>query len=127
MLSLLLDENIRPEVARRVITIRPDIRIVSVHTWEEKPLRGATDLEVIQSAAVARLTLVTYDVNTIPALLVRLANDSFDHAGVVFVTNATIHSGDVGGLVRALIQFYDEEKEALWTNRVYFLQPARST
>ena len=125
MLSLLLDENIKPEVARQINAQQPDIAIISVHSWEQKRLRGASDREVVQSAAEANLTLVTYDVNTIPTLLVRLANESFVHGGVVFVNNATIRSNDIGGLVKALIHFYFEERDAEWKNRIYYLRPVR--
>lgn len=123
MLSLLLDENLSNEIARQVTEKRPDISIVSAHDWEEGRLRGVGDEEVLRAAAEAGLTLVTYDVNTIPLLLVRLANESFVHRGIVFVHNATIRSHDYGSLVRALIQLFDAEKDADWTDRLFFLPP----
>ena len=33
MLSLILDENISPEVVRQITEKRPDIAITSVHQW----------------------------------------------------------------------------------------------
>ena len=66
---------------------------------------------------------MTYDVNTIPLLLVRLANETFVHGGIVFVHNATIRSNDYGSLVRALIQLFYAEKEAEWKDRLFFLPP----
>ena len=121
MLSLLLDENISSEVARQVILKRPDISILSVQTWEKGRLRGVKDEGVLKVAQQAGLTLVSYDVNTIPPLLDRFANEGFVHSGIVFVNSATIRSNDYGNLVRGLIQLYDEEKEALWQDRLFFL------
>ena len=64
--------------------------------------------------------LVTYDVNTVPSLLVRLANEGFKHDGVVFVNNLTIRSDDIGGLMNAIVKLYSDEGAADWTERVYF-------
>ena len=123
MLSLLLDENISDEIARKILAKRVDIPIFSAHDWEEGRLRGVSDEMVLRAAAEAGLTLVSYDVNTIPLLLMRLANEAFVHGGIVFVHNATIRSNDYGSLIRALIQLYDAEKEAEWKDRLYFLPP----
>jgi len=123
MLSLLLDENISEEIARQILAKRVDIPIFSAHDWEEGRLRGVSDEMVLRAAAEAGLTLVSYDVNTIPLLLMRLANEAFVHGGIVFVHNATIRSNDYGSLIRALIQLYDAEKEAEWKDRLYFLPP----
>ena len=123
MLSLLLDENISDEIARKILAKRVDIPIFSAHDWEEGRLRGVSDEMVLRAAAEAGLILVSYDVNTIPLLLMRLANEAFVHGGIVFVHNATIRSNDYGSLIRALIQLYDAEKEAEWKDRLYFLPP----
>jgi predicted nuclease of predicted toxin-antitoxin system len=124
MLSLLLDENISDEIARQVSAKRPDIPIFSVQTWEQSRLRGVGDEEVLRAAQKAALTLVTYDVNTIPLLLVRLANEAFVHGSIIFVRNATIRSNDYSALTRAVIQLYDAESEAIWEDRLFFLPPA---
>jgi hypothetical protein len=121
MLSLLLDENISTEIARQVSAKRPDIPIFSVQGWEQGRLRGVSDEEVLRAAQAAAFTLVTYDVNTIPLLLMRLANESFVHGGVIFVHTATMRSNDYGSLTRALIQLYDAEKDAEWKDRLFFL------
>jgi hypothetical protein len=121
MLALLLDENLSDEIAHQIVAKRPDIPIFSAHDWEEGRLRGVSDEAVLRAAAEANLTLVTYDVNTIPMLLVRLANEDFVHGGIVFINNATIRSNDYGSLTRALIQLYDAEKAADWKDRLFFL------
>lgn len=99
--------------------------IFRAHDWEEDRLKGASDEEVILAAAEADLALVTYDVNTIPLLLIHLANEGLTHSGITFVNNAAIRSNDYGGLVRALIQLYDAEKEADWQDRIFYLSPTR--
>jgi predicted nuclease of predicted toxin-antitoxin system len=124
MLRLLLDENISDEIARQVTAKRPDIPIYNVHEWEQGRLRGQSDEEIIRHAAEAGVALVTYDVNTIPFLLVRLANEEFTHCGIVFVDGRTIRSDDYGALFRALIALYDSEGDATWSDRLIFLQPA---
>ena len=86
-------------------------------------MRGASDREVLRAVAEAGLTLVSYDVNTIPVLLVRLANEAFVHGGIMFVHNATIRSNDYRSLMRALVRLYDAEQEAEWKDRLYFLPP----
>jgi hypothetical protein len=121
MCSLLVDENLSDEIVRQVVAKRPDIPIVSAHDWEGGRLRGVLAELVLRAAAEACLTLVSYDVNTIPLLLMRLANEAFVHGGIVFVHNATIRSNDYGSLIRALIQLYDAEKEAEWKDRLYVL------
>jgi hypothetical protein len=123
MLAFLLDENISDEIARQVISKRAGLPIFSAHDWEDGRLRAASDESVLRAAAEAGLTLVTYDVNTIPLLLVRLANEGFIHGGVVFVHNASIRSSDYGGLVRALVHLHEVEKEADWRNRLFVLTP----
>lgn len=123
MLALLLDENLSDEIARQVTAKRPDIPIFSAHTWEGGRLRSVSDEAVLRTAAEAGLTLVTYDVNTIPILLVRLANEEFVHGGIVFINHATMRSNDYGSLVRALILLYDAEKAARWQDRLFFLPP----
>lgn len=125
MLSLLLDENISDEIARQVSAKRPDIPIFSVQDWEKGRLRSVSDEEILRIAQQAALTLVTYDVNTIPLLLVRLANEAFVHGGIIFVHNATIRSNDHGSLTRALLQLYDAEKDAEWKARLLFLPAPR--
>ena len=110
-------------MARQIGLKRHEIPILSVHDWQSGRLRGADDEEILRIAAQANLTLVTYDVNTIPLLLMRLANQAYAHAGVVFVSDASIRSDDIGALVRSLIHLFDSEGDAPWADRIHFLLP----
>jgi Domain of unknown function (DUF5615) len=125
MLKLLLDENISPEVADQVATKRPDLPIVSLRDWEEGHFLSADDETLLRAAAHAGLTLVTYDQRTVPPLLSRFAEQGLSHGGILFVDQRAILSNDFGGLVRALIWFWDEHHEQDWADRLAYLRPTR--
>lgn len=125
MLKLLLDENISAEVAHQVRAKRPDIHILSVHDWEDGRFRSTRDEEILQAAENTGFTLVTYDVNSIPLLAVRLVNEGIAHGGIVFIHSGTVRSNDIGMLIRALIRLYGAEKSSPWRNRCVFLPPVR--
>lgn len=123
MLSYLLDEHISAVVARQVAAHRPEIPIHSLHDWRGGRLLRASDDEILHAAREEGLTLVTYDLSTIPDLLTRFAADGIAHAGVIFIDQRTILPRNFGGLVRALTACWDARREWDWTNRVYFLAP----
>ncbi|MCC6443112.1 MAG: DUF5615 family PIN-like protein [Armatimonadetes bacterium] len=126
MLSLLLDENISPEVADQINWKRPDIPIVSLQHWQEGILIGMSDKQTIRCAAQAELILVTYDQNSLPELLARLGSEGFSHEGVIFIDRRTLSSNDFGGLVRALVLFWDDRHDYDWENRIDYLRAAPS-
>ncbi len=120
-MKLLLDENISHVVADQVRGHGPRIAIESVHTWLGGTFRGRSDRELISAAAEDGWTVVTYDLRSMPVLLVELANEGRSHAGVIFVDDLTIPNGDIGLLTRALIVFHDRFLDFDWANRVHFL------
>jgi len=61
MLSLLLDENLSPEVARQIAEKRPEIGTVSLYHWHGGQFQAKRDEVILFTAAAERLTLVTYD------------------------------------------------------------------
>jgi hypothetical protein len=122
MLKLLLDENISPVVGEQARVKCPGIRITTSHEWRAGNLLGAGDEEILSEARRDGLTLVTYDLRTIPPLLKRWAEAGADHAGVVFVDHKTIAPQDFGGLVAALSELWRQERRADWINRVVFLR-----
>lgn len=125
MLSLLLDENLAPEIARQIAQKRPDIATTSVHYWHEGQFKSERDEAILVAAAQEGLTLVTYDQKTIFPVLVRWGHAQTDHAGVVFVDDRTIASNNFGALMRTLIALWDASHQDDWTNRVEFLRPTR--
>ena len=65
--------------------------------------------------------LVTFDVNTIPAILSEIAVNQEEHAGVIFISSKSFAQNDHPGLARALVELARSELDADWTNRVVFL------
>jgi hypothetical protein len=122
-LRLLLDEHISPEVAAQVQAKRPDLAIFSVQRWRNRAFVGRMDAALLAAAQEEELTLITYDQKTIPPLLTELAFAESDHSGVIFVDNRTIASHDIGGLVRAILSFYEQSTAWDWKNRIAFLHP----
>jgi Domain of unknown function (DUF5615) len=124
MLALLLDEHISHEIAEQITRKRPDLPVVSLREWENGRYMSADDETLLQAAAGAGLTLVTYDQSTIPPLLARFAEQNLSHGGILFVDQRTIPSNDFGGLVRALVWFWEEHHDQDWANRLAYLRPA---
>jgi hypothetical protein len=122
MLKLLLDEHVSPDVADG---LRRHNRALVVHfmsEWEGGEFLGQDDFSILQGATAQRLTLVTYDLRTIPLLLKTWAEEGRSHGGVIFVDGKTISPADIGGLVRALTDLYKEMGKWDWTNRICFLR-----
>lgn len=122
MLGLLTDEQISPAVARQVSRRCRGLRIVALQTWEGGHFLSADDERLLQEAHRQRLTLVTFDLRTIPPLLRRWAEQGLDHSGVVLVDERTLAQNDLGGLVAALGVVWKEQGTLDWMNRVVFLR-----
>lgn len=123
-LAYLLDENISPVVAEQLRAKNTEINAESVHRWRGGLLIGQADVNVLKIASEENLTLVTYDLKTIPDLLSELVAEKETHTGVIFVDDATMRSNDYGGLVSALLAHWEKYQAEDWTNRVAFLAPA---
>jgi hypothetical protein len=125
MLSLLTDEHISPVVAVQTRRKYPGISITAMEDWRSGQFMGAPDAIFIPAAAGDGLTVLSYDLRSIPPLLKMWAAHGIDHLGIIFVDGKTIPSHDFGGLVRAIGQLWEDERDADWRNRVMFLPPAR--
>jgi predicted nuclease of predicted toxin-antitoxin system len=123
VLSFLLDEQISPLVAEQFTKKRPDINILSAQTWQQGIFRAASDEVLLTAAREAALTLVTYDLRTIPPLLRQWGDLGLSHAGVIFIDHRSIPSNQFGVLIRTLIWLWNAEHQSLWLNRIVFLQP----
>lgn len=122
MLSFLLDEHISPTVAEQVQLKRPEITIFALLNWQEARYLGLDDEVILKAATEAELTLVTYDQNTIPPVLVKWGEMQISHKGVIFVDYQSIPPSDFGKLVRALIKLWETQGVLDWTNRLIYLQ-----
>jgi hypothetical protein len=90
--------------------------------WEDGNFLGQSDVACLREAAIQGLSLVTYDLRTIPPLLKAWAEAGLTHGGVVFVDEKTISPADIGGLVRALTELAKEAGKWDWPGRVCFLR-----
>ncbi len=124
MLALLLDEQISPRVARQAGIKCPGMEIHSIHTWRGGLLLGQEDSVILRVASPANLTLVTYDLRSIPSILSEWSASGVDHAGVVLVDERTIPPDDFRQLVRALVGLRLQQRRVAWKNRVIFLRTA---
>jgi hypothetical protein len=124
MLSLLLDENISPEIAKQINEKRSDIPITSVYNWHEGEYKGRPDEMILTTALQESLTLVTYDQKTIVPVLVQWGQLAREHAGVVFLDERSIANNNFGAQVRSLIALWDASHADDWLNRIDFLRPA---
>jgi predicted nuclease of predicted toxin-antitoxin system len=124
MLALLLDEQISPLIAEQLSARQPSIAVQSLHRWQGGALLAKPDTQVLEAAAEAELTLVTYDLRTIPSLLIEWGAGGAAHSGVIFVDQQSISPNDFGRLTRAILQLWELERDAHWVNRIMFLEVA---
>ena len=122
MLKLLLDEHISPDVADGLRRRHRSLVVHCMNKWEDGEFLGQDDSAILQEATSQRLTLVTYDLRSIPLLLKNWAEEERPHGGVIFVDGKTIFPADIGGLVRALTDLYKTMGKFDWVDRVCFLR-----
>lgn len=121
MLKLLTDEHLSPMIAPAVRKLSPKATILCLHDWREGHFLGASDAMVLGEAATEGLTLVTFDVRTIPPLLKNWAVQGTDHAGVIFADRRSYPQNDIGGIARALAALWASHGKQEWQNRYFFL------
>jgi len=124
MLSLLLDEQISPEIARQIQTKHPRITIFSIHHWHQGNFLGMSDETILQAAKIEQLTLITYDQKTIPPVLVDWGKSNIDHAGVIFIDYRSISPNNFGALIKAIVWLWKTQCNSNWQNRIVYLQPS---
>jgi len=120
VLKLLLDEHIARQVAAG-LRRRRSLGVWCLAEWENGSFLGLDDSNLLETASAHGLTLVTYDRRTIPPLLQAWAQEGRSHGGVIFIDDKTLAPDDIGGLVRALLELYEETGRWDWTDRVGFL------
>ena len=122
MLKLLLDEHVPPAVADGLKRLKGSITAHALRSWRDGSYLGRSDEEILFEAAREGLTLVTYDLDTIPKILSDHMRAGLSHGGVIFIPQNQIRSSDVGGLVRALSELHKRDGKADCTDRVVFLR-----
>jgi hypothetical protein len=122
-LRLLLDEHISPAVAEQVRAKAPGADVESIFAWRGRAFVGAPDDRLLAALREEGRTLVTFDTQMLSEWGF-LFTGAAPFAGVLFVDGRSISPSDLGGLVRALLQLWEQEKEADWADRIAFLRPA---
>jgi len=120
-LKLLLDEHLWPGLPALVRKFAPGSVVESIHDYRSGALMNCADEHVLAEARRGGFALVTFDLNTIPALLREKATVEEDHEGVIFVSSKSFAQNDHGGLARALAGILLANEGAMWTNRVVYL------
>ena len=121
-MKLLLESHLPRAVARELARRCPGLEAAHLRSWKAGAFLGAPDPELLAEAATEGLTLVSYDLTTIPSLLRRLAEEGSHHAGVILIDDATIASSDVGGIVAALAALWRAHGGEDWRDRCQFLR-----
>lgn len=124
MFRLLLDEHLLPKLAEHIRAAVPGAEAESLHFWRGGRLLHQPDSRILREAREAGWTLLTYDLATIPALLVEMSQRGEDHHGVIFVSAKSFAQNDRGGLLRALAVQWPVWSECDWSNRTEFLRRA---
>jgi hypothetical protein len=119
---LLTDEHIAPAVAKQASAKCRGLSVVAMREWAGGHFLSAGDDLVLREAHQQKLTLVTFDLRTIPPLLRLWAEQGMDHSGVVLVDERTLQQDDIGGLVTALCALWRAQGDVDWTNRVVYLR-----
>jgi hypothetical protein len=111
MLKLLLDEHISPQVALGMRRRDRKIMVRGMAEWESGAFLGQEDASCLREAATQKLTLVIYDLRTIPPVLKDWAEQGRQHGGVIFVDGKTIAPANIGGLVQSLDRLVKEARK----------------
>jgi hypothetical protein len=122
VLKLLLDEHISPAVAKGLRRRDGSLIAIAMTEWENGDFLGQDDAVCLRNAARQGLTLVTYDLRTIPPLLKSWIEEGRRHSGVIFVDEKTSSPADIGGLIRALRLLIKETRHSNWTDSIRFLR-----
>jgi hypothetical protein len=99
--------------------------VLHLRDWHQGHFFQAPDPDLVAEATGERMTLVTYDLKTIPSLLRRLAEEGQHHSGVILIDDATIASWNVGGIAAALAALWRAHGTEDWTDRCQFVQRRR--
>jgi len=125
MLHILTDEQISPEVAVAARKLCRGIQIKTLFEWMDGHFVGSPDGEILREAAHQKITLLSFDLRTIPPLLRMWGEQGTDHGGIIFIDEKSISQNDIGGLARALCEVWNILGKVDWTNRFFFLQQPR--
>ena len=125
MLKIVTDEQIDPDIAAAAKKRCREISVTSLFDWLDGHFVSASDEEVLREAARQGLTLLFYDLKTIPPLLRAWGERGVDHGGVIFVDSKSFAQNDISGISKALVELWEVQGKLDWKNRCFFLTPRR--
>ena len=123
MQGFLLDAHVPAAVVDGVRDLRPDCVIEHLAWWREGALRNAPDEEILVATRGAALALVTYDRATIPSIVHRWLAQGQPVPRIALLTSAAVAQNDIGRVVRALVQLYDDPTVFDSAYPVVYLRP----
>jgi len=89
--------------------------------WQGGDYLSKPDDEILAAAERDGLTLLSYDVHSIPALLDRLAQAGSPHAGVVLISSRTIEPRGIAEIALGVERLVSDMGDFDWRNQVLFL------
>ena len=113
-LKLLLDEHIDPEVASALRRRFAKLDVISIHDTRWVGLPDPTLLEVLDADD---RTLVTRDVNSVPAHANRRLEAGLTHSGIIYADSKRLRQTDLRGLIRRLANVVERHGNEDWTCR----------
>ena len=117
----LTDEHISPKVARVVYKLT-GYDFQSLHTWCQGIYLSESDEVILTAAAKEGRLLFTYDLRTIPRLLVEWEKFGKSHGGVVLIDEKTFPPEKIGALAKGITHLLDQETGRRWRNHVSWLE-----
>jgi hypothetical protein len=119
VLRLLTDSHVPPAVCEAARKLEP-LDITALRTWHGGVYLHERDARLLALAWEDSVTIVTYDVNTLPLVVKERLESGLSHAGMVYVS-ARYRQNAVGAIGRGLAKIWRSEMSLDWTNRVRFL------
>jgi len=119
MLSLILDSHVPPAIAKAARKTA-GLSVIPLRDWHGGVYLHESDARLLALAWEARLTSVTYDVNTFPLVVKKRLESGLAHAGMIYVS-ARFRQNAIDVIARALVTLWKKERGLDWTNRIRFL------
>lgn len=115
---LLLDAHLSPIIAG--LLRERGIEAVSLQEWRGGHFFSRPDIDLLEAATGEGLTLVSFEVGTIPILLRELAESEVAHSGVILISK-TFRPQAFRPLADAIVRYIAASGDQDWQNRVEFL------
>jgi len=125
-MKLLLDSHIPAAAIPALRKRHAGLDVQHLAQWRRGDFLGAEDEDILAVCAQEGRIWVTYDLATVPDLLIRFAEEGRDHAGVFLADDATVSPENVGAVAAAISELIDEPGGTDTTNLARFIRRPRS-